>query len=605
MKLLSKTGEKIFERANKKKIVPDSLDKRVKRMTPVLLKTVPELKESPENPVVRKTIGTRKEDGHWVIYNKVTGETLPQRDNNFETQEQAESAITLASKAAYAKGGQTNKSNTMSDNARIYVADLAAYNDGKLIGEWLDLDDYSSGSEVMDAINELMEKWSKEQGEDREEYAIHDYENLPKSFYSENMGETDFDAYYEAKKVADDRDIPVDVLLEWMGDHGVDDPETAGDAYQGKYDDMEDFAYRMVEDGVISDTSDYITISDTDRRILAGEEADAFVEDMNEDDAISQADMQDELTELEDKRDEEEDKEDSDFDFDDEKEKLAEKAKEKLREEKYGYVEDELKDPVQYFVEDHGMYSKEDLAKASFVQVDYAALARDLSHDYDEVRYEGDSYIFSNNYASGGKVRKKAKGGPAAEKKEATPVDDGSIKKDDKVKLNETVINERISVHSGSPNSSSSIALRKLKKLIGETGTVYAVGKTLVAVSFPNGQSVTVKPNYLHKVSFASGGKPIGSTGLFAKGGKVSVSSLKRSMKELTVKEALDKDIIFKENVDGAKKVYEIVDEKGSNVYAIIEDDKGKFLTVVNSQSEYGTLDKCLGLVAADINFDK
>jgi len=537
MKLLSKTGEKIFERANKKKIIPDSIDKRVKRMTPVLLKTVPELRESPENPVVRKTIGTRKEDGHWAIYNKVTGETLPQRDNNFETQEQAESAITLASKAAYAKGGQTNKSNTMSDNARIYVADLAAYNEGKLIGEWLDLDDYSSGSEVMDAIKELMEKWSKEQGEDREEYAIHDYENLPKSFYSENMGETDFDAYYEAKKVADDRDIPVDVLLEWMGDHGVDDPETAGDAYQGKYDDMQDFAYRMVDDGVIADTSDYITISDTDRRILAGEEADNIVDNMDDDELIKDADLEDELAELEQKRDDAEEDEESEdeFDFDGEKEKLVEKAKEKIREDKYDEIHEELADPVQYFVEDHGMYSKEDLAKASFVQVDYEALARDLSHDYDEVRYEGDSYVFSNNYASGGKVSKKAKGGPA-EKTEATPVDDGLIKNGDKVKINEKIINDRIEVHSGSPNSSSSLVLKKFKKLFGQTGEVYAVGKTLAAVTFPNNKSISINKDYLDKVSFSSGGKPIGSTGLFEDGGDIDKADFS-FLKDLSDKE--------------------------------------------------------------------
>jgi antirestriction protein len=482
----------------------------------------------------------------------------------------------------------------MSDTAKIYVADLAAYNNGKLVGEWLDLDDYNDSDELEEAISELMEKWSKESGETVEEYAIHDTENLPSGFVNEYMSAKDFQPYYEAKEVADYLHIPTDVVFEWMNDRGEDSAESAKDAYQGEYDDMEDFAYRLTEDvGPPSNPEYYIYISDTDRRILAGEEADSIVDSMDDDELIREAGMEDEYEEIENTRKTEEDQDydGGDTDTDEEIKKLVEKAKEKIREEKYDEIYTALEDPVQYFVEDHGIYSMEDLMKASFVQMDYEKLATDLNNDYDEVRYDGKSYIFSSNYAKGGAI-------PA--KKSAK---DKSLKAGNKVAVNLEVVNEMLKKH---PNKNSRLypKLIFLHKRSSEEGEVYSVGKVLVGVKFGE-KKVSVPKNWVKRKYFAEGGKPIGSTGLFAKGGKVSAASLKKSMKEMTVKEALEDDIIFENDVPGAKRVYKIVDKKGSNVYAITEYGKGKFSTVVNNDSEYGTLDACLEFIAKDINFDE
>ena len=185
-----------------------------------------------------------------------------------------------------------------SDSPKIYVADLAAYNEGHLEGEWLDLADYSDGAEVMAAITELVDKW-KAKDESHEEYAIHDHENIPESLYSENMGEKDFDHVIELYKMATDRDVPMDVIQSWADDRGAE-VSSFSDAYHGKYRSKEDFAESLVDEGVISaeGIGSNIYITDTDRRLLAGEESDAKIEGMDDEDIIKDAGLSEELDAL-------------------------------------------------------------------------------------------------------------------------------------------------------------------------------------------------------------------------------------------------------------------------------------------------------------------
>ncbi len=193
------------------------------------------------------------------------------------------------------------------DNPKIYIADLAAYNEGKLIGEWIDLSSMDSGSEVMEAIQEFLDAQSEEQGVEREEYAIHDYENFPKKFYSESMGESDFDELIEFIKAAEDADIPMDVAEQWISDTGGDVSKLR-DAFYGKYDDLSDFAEQYVGDvgGLdgVSNADQYISLSDTDRRIMAGEQADSAVDNMDNDDLVSRADMESDMESFKDTMDE-------------------------------------------------------------------------------------------------------------------------------------------------------------------------------------------------------------------------------------------------------------------------------------------------------------
>jgi len=71
----------------------------------------------------------------------------------------------------------------MSDEIRIYVADLAAYNNGKLHGVWID---------ACDDINNIWEQikamLAASPEDFAEEYAIHDYEGFGSYALSEYEG---------------------------------------------------------------------------------------------------------------------------------------------------------------------------------------------------------------------------------------------------------------------------------------------------------------------------------------------------------------------------------------------------------------------------------
>ena len=133
---------------------------------------------------------------------------------------------------------------------KAYVADLAAYNEGRLIGEWIDLDDKSE-DEISEEIKALLEKWSKASGELREEYAVHDWESMPSSF-GEYPTWSEVVAYMEAVK--EHTQEVVDSALE------LDIPlESIQDAYCGQYDDETDYAKQYCDDTVmLSDIPDNI-----------------------------------------------------------------------------------------------------------------------------------------------------------------------------------------------------------------------------------------------------------------------------------------------------------------------------------------------------------
>lgn len=263
------------------------------------------------------------------------------------------------------------------ETPKIYVADLEAYNNGKLSGVWLDLTDYNDADELMDAIQDFL----KTSG--GEEYAIHDYENLPSSMYSEYMGKSDFEEIYQMIDLAKNNNLPLEVVMEVVSQYD----ESALDEYYGVYDDEEDFAYQQVEEVGLENFSSpeyYIYISETDRRLIAGEEADSYVEGIKDEDGgrriIEEANFDlDEYDEADSDRQEE----------------MLDEATEIVREEYYDNWYEGLSDPYYFLVDEIGLYSPEDFFKANFVQVDYEKLARDLEQDYTFVNHDGQVYVFN------------------------------------------------------------------------------------------------------------------------------------------------------------------------------------------------------------------
>ncbi len=68
---------------------------------------------------------------------------------------------------------QREKEKTMCEEIRIYVADLAAYNNGKLLGVWIDAT--QDPDDIQEQIYEMLVNSSEGFSE---EYAIHDNEGF-------------------------------------------------------------------------------------------------------------------------------------------------------------------------------------------------------------------------------------------------------------------------------------------------------------------------------------------------------------------------------------------------------------------------------------------
>lgn len=63
---------------------------------------------------------------------------------------------------------------------KIYIADLAAYNNGFLVGEWVDLTEVTTAEELQSKIDSILAHGTEvcdDQDYPHEEYAIHDYED--------------------------------------------------------------------------------------------------------------------------------------------------------------------------------------------------------------------------------------------------------------------------------------------------------------------------------------------------------------------------------------------------------------------------------------------
>jgi antirestriction protein len=263
------------------------------------------------------------------------------------------------------------------ETPKIYVADLEAYNNGRLVGEWLDLTDYNDADELMDAIQDVLKKSGGE------EYAIHDYENLPRSMYSEYMGARDFAELYEMMDLAKENDLPLDVVMEIVSQFD----RSALDEYTGVYDSEQDFAEQLVDDIGITSFNDfqyYLEISETDRRLLAQEDADSYVDDIRDEDGgnrlIEEADLDvEEYEEADSERQEE----------------MLDEAREIVYNRLYDRTYDALNDPYSYYVDELGIYDAESFANANFVRVDYEKLADALEDDYTFVRHDGQIYVFN------------------------------------------------------------------------------------------------------------------------------------------------------------------------------------------------------------------
>lgn len=127
----------------------------------------------------------------------------------------------------------------MSEDIRIYVACLAAYNNGKLHGAWIDatqdLDD------IQDQINQMLDESPEE---DAEEYAIHDYEGFGGYGLSEYEG---IPSVHEIACFIEEYPDLAGELLSHFGGSLEDARKAMEDSYSGCYKSLADYAEELTE----------------------------------------------------------------------------------------------------------------------------------------------------------------------------------------------------------------------------------------------------------------------------------------------------------------------------------------------------------------------
>jgi antirestriction protein len=128
---------------------------------------------------------------------------------------------------------------------KIAITDLSDYNGGKLRFEWLDVEGMDA-DDIEKAVQSFLDK--ADDDEIHEEWFISDYDDFP------NLGEyVSFEEVAdvielldEAEKAGIDREV-VKAYADNMGAWNFD-IDALQEAFEGVYDDEEDFAYRIIED---------------------------------------------------------------------------------------------------------------------------------------------------------------------------------------------------------------------------------------------------------------------------------------------------------------------------------------------------------------------
>ena len=149
---------------------------------------------------------------------------------------------------------------TTATETRIYVACLAAYNNGVLHGAWIDIDDDTTEETLQEAINGVLAS-SPEPG--AEEWAIHDYDGLP-STLGENPNLESL--ILTASGIREHGEI----FSAYMEQTGYDAEEAAAnftDQYSGAWDNREAFGQNLWEEmGYDSEIPEHLrAYVDTDR----------------------------------------------------------------------------------------------------------------------------------------------------------------------------------------------------------------------------------------------------------------------------------------------------------------------------------------------------
>ena len=307
-------------------------------------------------------------------------------------------------------------------------------------GQWFDLSNYDSGEEFMDAIQEFMNELNEVDGANREEYRVADFEGFGNSEYYEYMGESEFDNIIQGFKEFESYDFPVNVVEEYRSDMGLNDYsdtlQSMDNSYLGKYDSYDDYGYDLVKDGTYKVTAYDIYLTDTDKRVVAGDETDYRIGEMDFDELLDIAEntknkyenqkenlensieeLNESISDLEsliEASDEEEENlleqigelqekiEELEYSLNDLEDDYFDEARNEAYEIIYDEITYRLENDLIGYLEELGY---EDFSEINWVSVNYEKIGEEFANDTLVIDYDGELYMFSN-YGNGGKVLK-------------------------------------------------------------------------------------------------------------------------------------------------------------------------------------------------------
>ncbi len=132
--------------------------------------------------------------------------------------------------------------NVSDSSPRIYVACLAAYNNGFLHGFWIDAD--QDADQIRDAIAAML---ARSPVEDAEEYAIHDYEGFEGVSISEHTG---IDSVAKMAAFIGEHGALGAGLLEQFGGDMDQAESTLEDCYHGQFTSLADYMEELTTESV-------------------------------------------------------------------------------------------------------------------------------------------------------------------------------------------------------------------------------------------------------------------------------------------------------------------------------------------------------------------
>lgn len=121
------------------------------------------------------------------------------------------------------------------ENAQVYVGTYSKYNNGYLSGAWLQLEDYISKDDFLEACERI------HSDEKDPEFMFQDWENIPDYFISESGIDAEFWEFLEHQGDYEAKCAYIDAFNEWDGDN-------FDDRYRGEYESDVEFAEEFAEE---------------------------------------------------------------------------------------------------------------------------------------------------------------------------------------------------------------------------------------------------------------------------------------------------------------------------------------------------------------------